>query len=262
VKVTVFGATGGVGREVIAQALDRGDHVTAYVRNPAKLDLTDPNLTVITGELTDREAVRRAVRGADAVVSALGPSLDRKATGMPLVDGTRAIVGAMQAEGVERYIGMATPSLRDPRDARSLLGLIVPFMGRTFLPRAYRELLAMSKLVTDSPSTGRSRASPAPPTAPAPAPSAPATSAATASAPASPAPTSQPSCSTRAPTPASTALRPPSATEGSIPQLPPDFRELRYGEVRRISLPRTPLNRGKRKGSGLRAAPAPLVARC
>ena len=150
-KVTVFGATGGVGREAIAQALDRGDHVTAYVRNPAKLTLTDPNLTVITGELIDCEAVRRAVRGADAVVSALGPSLDRKATGMPLVDGTRAIVGAMQAEGVERYIGMATPSLRDPHDARSLLGLIVPFMGRTFLPRAYRELLAMSQLVTDSP---------------------------------------------------------------------------------------------------------------
>src|SRR5215203_4234496 len=76
---------------------------------------------------------------------------DRKATGMPLVDGTRAIVGVMQAEGVERYIGMATPSLRDPRDTRSLLVLIVPFMGRTFLPRAYRELLAMSQLVTDSP---------------------------------------------------------------------------------------------------------------
>ena len=89
-KLTVFGATGGVGREVVNQALDRGDHVTAYVRNPAKLDLT-----VITGELTDREEVRRAVRGAEAVISALGPSLDRKATGMPLVDGTRAIVEAM-----------------------------------------------------------------------------------------------------------------------------------------------------------------------
>jgi putative NADH-flavin reductase len=73
-KLTVFGATGGVGREVVNQALDRGDHVTAYVRNPAKLDLTHPDLTVITGELTDREAVQRAVGGADAVISALGPS--------------------------------------------------------------------------------------------------------------------------------------------------------------------------------------------
>ena len=69
---------------------------------------------------------------------------------MPLVDGTRTIVDAMQAEGVERYIGMATPSLRDPRDSRSLLGVVVPFMGRTFLSRAYRELLEMSKHVTDS----------------------------------------------------------------------------------------------------------------
>jgi putative NADH-flavin reductase len=150
-NITVLGATGGVGREVVTQALDAGHQVTAYVRNPAKLGLTHPNLTVVTGELTDQEAARRAVHGADAVISALGPSLDRKATGMPLVDGTRTIVDAMRAEGVERYIGMATPSLRDPHDKRSLLGVIVPLMGRTFLSRAYRELLDMSQLVTDSP---------------------------------------------------------------------------------------------------------------
>jgi putative NADH-flavin reductase len=149
-KLTVFGATGGVGREVVTQALAAGHHVTAYVRNPAKLTVTDASLTVITGELTDRDAVQRAVHGADAVISALGPSLDRKATGMPLVDGTRIIVEAMRAEGVERYIGMATPSLRDPRDTGSLLGRLVPFMGRTFLSRAYRELLEMSQIVTDS----------------------------------------------------------------------------------------------------------------
>jgi putative NADH-flavin reductase len=77
VKLAVFGATGGVGREVVTQALDAGYHLTAYVRNPAKLDLTHPNLTVIAGELTDRDAVQRAVRGAGAVISALGPPLDR-----------------------------------------------------------------------------------------------------------------------------------------------------------------------------------------
>ena len=77
----------------------------AHVRNPARLHLTHPNLTVISGELTDREAVQRPVSGADAVISALGPSLDRKATGMPLVDG----LDAMRAEGVERYIGHGHP---------------------------------------------------------------------------------------------------------------------------------------------------------
>jgi putative NADH-flavin reductase len=149
-NLTVFGATGGVGRELVTQALDAGHQVTAYARNPAKLDLTHPGLTVIAGELTDREAVGRAVAGADAVISALGPSLERKATGMPLVDGTHTILDAMRAEGVKRYIGMATPSLRDPRDTRSLLGRLVPVMGRTIFPRAYRELLAMSQQVTGS----------------------------------------------------------------------------------------------------------------
>jgi putative NADH-flavin reductase len=149
-NLTVIGATGGVGREVVTQALDAGHHVTAYVRNPAKLTLTHPNLTVTAGELTDGDAVQRAVHSADAVISALGPSLDRKATGTPLVEGTQTIVNAMSAEGVDRYIGIATPSLRDPRDKGSLLGRFVPFMGRTFLSRAYRELLEMSQIVTDS----------------------------------------------------------------------------------------------------------------
>src|SRR4051812_18786228 len=74
-NLTVFGATGGIGRHVVSQALDAGHHVTAYARNPAKLNLTHPNLTVIAGELSDRAAVGRAVAGADAVISALGPSL-------------------------------------------------------------------------------------------------------------------------------------------------------------------------------------------
>src|SRR3954447_21424192 len=86
-NLTVFGATGGIGRHVVSQALDAGHHVTAYARNPAKLNLTHPKLTVIAGELSDRAAVGRAVAAADAVISALGPSLDRKATAMPLVEG-------------------------------------------------------------------------------------------------------------------------------------------------------------------------------
>jgi len=56
------------------------------------------------------------VAGADAVVSALGPSLDRKATGLPLVEGTRTIIAAMQRHGVRRYVGNGTPSVLDPRE--------------------------------------------------------------------------------------------------------------------------------------------------
>ncbi len=149
-RVVVFGASGGVGRLVVEQALSRCYEVVAVVRSPARLTGDDARLAVVTCALSDRAAIDAAVRGADAVISALGPSLDRRATGMPLVQATRNIVDAILAAGVKRYIGIATPSLRDPRDRRSLLGIVVPVMGCLLFRRAYRELLAMSQVVIES----------------------------------------------------------------------------------------------------------------
>jgi uncharacterized protein YbjT (DUF2867 family) len=110
-NVTVFGATGGVGSHVVDQLRTRGHWVTAYVRNPSKVPSGwGEDVTVVVGELSDAEAVDRAVQGADAVVSALGPSLDRKATGLPMVEGTRNIVTAMQRHGVAATSAMAPPA--------------------------------------------------------------------------------------------------------------------------------------------------------
>lgn len=58
--------------------------------------------------------VAGAVDGADAVISALGRTLRRGATGTPVAEGTRNIVEAMKAAGVRRLIGLATPSVADP----------------------------------------------------------------------------------------------------------------------------------------------------
>jgi uncharacterized protein YbjT (DUF2867 family) len=107
-NVTVFGATGAIGQQVVQQLRASGHAVTAYVRTPGKVPSTwGQDVTVVTGEITDAAAIDRAVTGADAVVSALGPSMDRKATGLPLVEGTQHIVAAMQRHGVRRYVGNA-----------------------------------------------------------------------------------------------------------------------------------------------------------
>ena len=150
-NVPVFGATGGVGTHVVDALRRNGHTVTAYVRNPTKVPAhwgTDVN--VITGELSDAGAVARVVTGADAVVSALGPSMDRGATGLPLVEGTRTIVDAMREHGVRRYVGNGTPSVLDPQEKGTWQTKLPTFMARTFLRRAHDELLGMSRIVMAS----------------------------------------------------------------------------------------------------------------
>lgn len=149
-NVTVFGATGGIGRLVVADLIAGGHAVTAYVRNTAKLQITDPRLTVVPGELSDAERVRQAIHGADAVISALGPSMNRATTGTPVTDGTRNIVAAMEAGNVDRYIGLATPSVPDARDRPTLKGRIVPRMAGLLFPNALAELVGMTRAVTES----------------------------------------------------------------------------------------------------------------
>ena len=60
-----MGATGGTGRQLVAQALERGYAVTALVRNPSRLQIDHPNLTVIQGDVLDQTSVTSAMRGQD-----------------------------------------------------------------------------------------------------------------------------------------------------------------------------------------------------
>ncbi|MDT0321937.1 NAD(P)-dependent oxidoreductase [Streptomyces millisiae] len=149
-RVTVFGGTGAIGRLVVQRLLDDGYQVTALVRTPAKLALTHPRLTVITGQLSDAAAVGEAVAGADAVISALGPSLKRSATGTPLTEGTRIVVEAMEARKVTRFVGLATPSLADPRDKPHWKHRVLPVMAGLLFPNALADLKGMTRAVTDS----------------------------------------------------------------------------------------------------------------
>lgn len=149
-NVTVFGATGKIGRLVVAALLEAGHRVVAYVRSPGKLGISDPNLTVATGALADPQAIAEAIHGSDAVISALGPPLNPVAKGSALADGTANIVAAMQAEGVKRYIGLATPSVPDPRDQPTIKAKVLPVVAGIMFPNALKELRAMTKAVTES----------------------------------------------------------------------------------------------------------------
>lgn len=113
-KITVFGASGAIGRLVTKAALERGHSVTAYVRRPDAFQTEVERLTVVLGKLDDQDQMERAIEGADAVISALGPSLNppRKSTATPIADGHRLIVAAMEKNGVKRLVTLATPRSR------------------------------------------------------------------------------------------------------------------------------------------------------
>ncbi len=71
-KIAIFGATGGTGRQVVKQALAAGHEVTALARDPSQLDVSDPNLTVVAGSVLDAAPVQQVLQGADAAVVSLG----------------------------------------------------------------------------------------------------------------------------------------------------------------------------------------------
>jgi putative NADH-flavin reductase len=130
--------------------LTGGHSVTAYVHTPSKLSVAHSHLTVIEGELDDPVSVTRAVEDAEAVISGLGSSLKRGVTGTPVAEGTRTIVKAMEASGVRRFVGLASPSVADERDRPTLKAKVLPVMARLMFPNALTELAGMTEAVTGS----------------------------------------------------------------------------------------------------------------
>ena len=106
-KVTVFGATGGIGGEVVRQLLDAGNEVTAVLRQGKPYAEQRARFAVVPG-LADPRPLVGAIRGADAVISAVGPRSLRD--GPVASTATKAILRAMDEAGVHRLVAVsATP---------------------------------------------------------------------------------------------------------------------------------------------------------
>ena len=114
--IAVFGGTGTAGRQVVEQALADGHAVVVLTRDPTKAaDLVARGVRVEGGDVRRVEDVRRVVAGVDAVVVALGASA-RDRSGLR-ADGTRAVVDAMAAEGVERLVVLSVLGAGATRDS-------------------------------------------------------------------------------------------------------------------------------------------------
>ena len=113
-KLAVFGATGPTGKEIVAQALDRGYQVTAFARRPEAVPVR-VQLRVVAGDaMRDATAVSDAVRGQDGVVSALGVRTSFFPRGL-MQRSLANIVPAMEAAGVKRLVLMSAFGVGDSK---------------------------------------------------------------------------------------------------------------------------------------------------
>ncbi|MGH7643000.1 MAG: NAD(P)-dependent oxidoreductase [Candidatus Dormibacteria bacterium] len=158
-KVTLFGATGGVGGQVLTQALAAGHEVTAVIRTSRTLP---GRVRVLRVDLAapDPAELQSAVRGADAVLSAVGAGF-RSDQGIATV-ATRAIVQAMDAVGARRLVaisaapvgtvavpGRPKPPKHDPGDGIFMRYLMSPLI-KAVVPKLYEDLAVMESTLADS----------------------------------------------------------------------------------------------------------------
>ncbi|MFE7644408.1 NAD(P)-dependent oxidoreductase [Streptomyces phaeoluteigriseus] len=151
-KLTVLGATGGIGGEVVRQALLAGHEVTAVVRDPSRFSvdggLADGRLRVATADLTSPEDLVPALTGRHAVLSGLG-ARTRKDAGVA-TRLTRTLLTAMETTDVRRLVVVSAapvgPAPADDgfldRTARALVSAV--------LKDIYTDLRAMETAVAGS----------------------------------------------------------------------------------------------------------------
>ena len=120
--ITVFGATGQVGKRIVQQALNKGFQVTAFGRNVESLldqDNLNVNLTAQKGYLFDEKDVAKAIDKADIIFSVLGGASDGSDKTRSL--GIKQIITQMQKKGKKRIIALGGMGILNAEDNTLLL---------------------------------------------------------------------------------------------------------------------------------------------
>ena len=152
-KIIVFGATGGTGKELVRQALEQGHDVTAFVRDPVAL--TPPGglpggLRLFKGDIFDPAAVSEAIDGHRAVLSALG-ARSLKKEGI-LARALPNILSGMDAHYVERIVALGAAGAYYPagKYQTGWFNLLLATAKTTFLRQPFADQAAQEKLLERS----------------------------------------------------------------------------------------------------------------
>ncbi|SIQ43656.1 Putative NADH-flavin reductase [Peribacillus simplex] len=115
-NILILGATGRVGGQLVTYSLQDRHHVSVLVRTPGKFGMNNANLTIIQGNVLNKDDIVRAMHGIDVVFSALNTDgTTTLSESMPL------IIEAMENEGIQRIITIGTAGILQSRTTPNTL---------------------------------------------------------------------------------------------------------------------------------------------
>ncbi|MBS2023975.1 MAG: NAD(P)H-binding protein [Deltaproteobacteria bacterium] len=146
-RILVFGATGGTGRNVVERALAAGHDVVAVARKPESIAAKE-RLTVLKGDVLDAASLPPAFEGVDAVVSCIGPASNSN-PGTLLSEGTKNMLLACAKSGVKRFVFESGMICSDGSELSFFGGFAVSVFRRIF-PKLYADKIIAESSVTAS----------------------------------------------------------------------------------------------------------------
>ena len=136
-KLALFGIGGMLGSRIAQEALNRGHHITALVRDIHRVSITHEQLTPIPGNVLDPSNVATVVSGHDAALSAIGPAKDQEP--QMLVQVAYSLIEGLKRTGVKRLVVIGGAGSLEVKPGLQLVD--TPGFPAAYLPlaRAHRD---------------------------------------------------------------------------------------------------------------------------
>lgn len=149
-RLLVLGANGPTGREVVAQALERGLEVVAVTRHPDAFPISDDRVHLVGGDATDPATIDEALPGCDAAISVIGTPYTWGPVEVYSAS-ARALIAAMERNGLRRLVVVTSMGVPRAVHEHGLLRILLLKAWRmTFTRTLYDDMLRMERLVSRS----------------------------------------------------------------------------------------------------------------
>lgn len=142
-KISIIGASKGVGLDCVKIALSKGHQVTTLSRTP--IDIEHHNLKTIQGDATKLDDLRQTIRGTEAIIVTLGRGKDTRATTL-FSDFGKAMINLHESKPLKMPVIILSGF--GAGDSRAYLPFAARVVFSTILKKVYEDKETLERLIT------------------------------------------------------------------------------------------------------------------